>query len=131
MEFHFHIANLHVHLPGGLPVLDLLTQIKAQGEQIMLDITGLKDAVGQVAQAVDAEKVQAETHFTTLRTTITDLTTQVDALKAQIAAGAGVTQADIDILKAQVLALVPAVDAIDPNAPAPVVIPPVDPPLVP
>lgn len=97
----------------------------------MLDITGLKDAVGQVAQAVDAEKVQAETHFTTLRTTITDLTAQVDALKAQIAAGVGVTQEDIDILKAQVLALVPAVDAIDPSVPAPVDNPPVDPPAVP
>jgi hypothetical protein len=95
-----------------------LTAIEALAERF--------DALERVVKAVptDQDLATALTNFSTVIVqAVTDAQTRtqtdIDALKAQIAAGGTVTQADLDAVAAAQASALAAIAAIDPAAPVP------------
>ena len=69
-----------------------------QGELIMETLQTIKEKLVALGQAVVDEKTEVQGKLGTLTTQIAELGVEIQTLKDQIAAGALVTQADLDAL---------------------------------
>lgn len=87
--------NFNFHITGMDDTRKLLNSLLTQGEMIMATMQDLQTAITQVT--TDAAIAKAA-----VVTTMTGLATQVATLQAQVAAGSGVTPADLDTLLATI-----------------------------
>lgn len=117
MVFHIH-GNLHIHCPSDQTVSDKLDHL---GEEIMAKFDEVNTALDGIAEESAAETLQVAEHLAALNTNVTALNSQIEDLKAQIAAGSAATPEQMDQLLQKALAIRAGVKAIDPSevAPAP------------
>lgn len=134
MEFHFHIANLHIHLPAGSPAPDLSTQIKKLGETIMANLDAVTKALADAKTSDEALMARVTAILSADQTHAAEQKAQIDALQKQVAdlqaANNGIDPALLDPIVAGLTELTAKNDAFAASA-APVPVPAVDPPLVP
>lgn len=99
------VVQLALPTKLGETVVSLLQAIQSQGVEIMSTIAEVQAALEAVQTAVAAEKAE-------VTAALTALTDQIATLQAAIDAGAGVTAADLDGLKATAEGLISQVNAI-------------------
>jgi len=112
MREHEHI-HIHIHLDSvdEAVIKHLLSPLSKLGAKIMATLQDLKDKVALLTTTIADEKAEVTAK-------LAELSTQIQALKDQLAAGTLVTQADLDGLAAQVDALtIAAEDITVPDAP--------------
>lgn len=112
LDVFFHLPGLTEAIALSAKVDGLAATLTQQGEQLMATLQEVLDKIAQVGADIVAEKAEVQGALSTLKD-------QVKALQDQLAAGTGVTSADLDNVLAQLDAIDTGVKAIsEPAVPA-------------